>query len=709
MLSPASLPLALFAAAAPASAQLPFTEEALARGVDFTTVAETTFGKGVAAVDLDGDGDPELVALGGAGGVVGLFENLGAGTFVDHSNTGRVPNILRASGLSAADYDRDGDLDLFVSAWPGDNVLLRNDGGLSFTDVTLAAGVADDYHGSSSAWADVDGDGWVDLYAANYTPSFTPLPPSTLFRNNGDGTFADEGAARGVEVAQHVFQPVFLDFDRDGDADLYLSIDKCIGAGMRNRLYENVGGQFVDVSAASATDICICSMGVGLGDLDQNGFADLYCTNLPAGNPLLLNLGGGVFVDATAASGAGSSGLGWGATFFDYDNDGFLDLFVVNAGSANELFEYDGAFPCTDRAAQLALADAGDSYCNAVADLDGDGDLDLVLQTNSARLRVLINHEGELRSSARFDVQPRLDRATVVGATADARVGASWQHASVRAGTGFKSQDERVLHFGLGAAGAIDELVVTWPDGATRTLTDVPAGARWTLWRPERLGDVDGDGVRGLTDVPSLLAAYDSAGPVPLTPGLEAFDFDGDSDLDHSDLVAFLGAYEEPLHDCNANGTADLFDLILGNSLDLDGNGIPDECPCGATSECQTSPNSAGPGATLSALGGASLAANDLTLLGAGLPAGALAHVVSGQQAGVAPLGSGLRCIAGSVLRLPGVLSADAAGALQVPLDMEAAPLGGLVTAGSTWRFQLWYRDGAALNTSDALAVVFCP
>ena len=579
----------LAAAVSRAGTPVPFTEEAQARGIDYLVqpMAPTDgFGRGVAFVDLDNDGDPDLVVLGRSDGVVGVFENDGSGFFTDRSLGTGIPAVIAPSGITAADYDADGDLDLYISCFLEPNVLLRNDGGFVFTDVTTATFVGDAGAGTGCAWADYDGDGRLDLYLPNYTYSTLPGLLNRLYRNNGKGGFVDMAKGLGLDDNGLGFQAIFFDYDRDGDADLYLSNDKAIGCLpdlIPNRLWENVGGAFIDVTDESGTAACIDSMGVAVGDFDGNGFQDLYCTNTPLGNPLFLNQGDGTFLEFSGPAGVASYAVGWGAIFFDYDNDGYQELYVCNMDAPNRLYDHDGTWPAEDVAPALAVGDPGISFCVAMADVDRDGDLDLVLQNAGANIRLLINHEGERRRWMSFDVRGVGANRFAVGAEVVVCAGTVEYLREVFAGTSYKSQDEMPLHVGVNDALFADQVDVKWPGGVTRTLTNLPTNVRWTLYHPDLLGDGDGDGDVELDDFVAFVSCFSTPGPGNLQPGCEMMDFDGDGDVDLDDFDLFLAVYQGPLDDCNGNGVLDLTDILLGTSPDQNNNGIPDECeppPC---------------------------------------------------------------------------------------------------------------------------------
>jgi hypothetical protein len=550
-------PFVLFTGGGPvlAGAATPFTEEAISRGINYVVpnvLSIERFGRGLAFVDLDNDGDPDVVVTGRADHVVGIYENDGNGYFTDRSGASGIPLIDHASGVVALDYDGDHDQDLYFTCIDDTNVLARHDGNFQFTDVSAAAGVADPGRGTGAAVGDYDNDGWLDLYVPNYSGSQNTAP-DRLFHNLGNGTFSEVAVAvLGLADPWRGWQAVFFDMDFDGDADLYVSNDKKVADEivMHNRLFENLGGGvYNDISASSGTDANIYSMGVAVGDFDGNGLQDLYATNLAVEpNPLFLNLGGGMFTDATASAGVGSFRTGWGAAFFDYDNDGVLDLYVCNmtgpdigSPAENRLYVHGPGWPCTDVAPEERVDDSADSFAMAVADVDDDGDLDLLVQSNDVPVRLYINRDGESRNWVKFDVVGLGANYFAVGAHIGVRVGTTWRYREIIAGgNNFKAQNELIVHFGLDTATLIDEIQVMWPGGTTRTLTNHQTNRTWRIYPPQRLGDSDANGVVNFDDVDdfaSVMLGLDTdADHVALS------DINGDSQVNGFDVQGFVAA-----------------------------------------------------------------------------------------------------------------------------------------------------------------------
>lgn len=539
------------AAPTSADAQPFFVDEAVARGVNYSTPASSfpsAYGLGVGLVDLDGDGDLDAVLVGAANGTVGFFENSGGGSFVQRPAGPGVPAISVLSGIAAADYDADGDLDLYISNWAGPNLLLRNDGGFQFDNVAVFAGVADNGPGTGCCWGDVDGDGWLDLYVVNRTGQFggtgggTHLP-NRLFRNLGNGTFAPMAVGTDVEDAYAGFQAVFFDYDRDGDVDLYLSNDRGTNVGSGNRLWRNDSGVLVNVSAGSGADVRIDSMGVAVGDLNADGFLDLYLTNTPAGNPLLLNQGNGSFVDFAFAAGVSAHWTGWGTHFMDFDNDGWQELYVANFYQRNYLYDCDGTFPCVELGTATGFVGFEGTLCTAIGDVDGDGDLDLLEQNFMQPTRLFMNHVGQGSHCLLVRLRDGPPNTHAVGAIVDVRVGARTQTQSVVVSSGFKTTSSYDLHFGLGTDVVADSVTVTWPGGEAQRWIDVGADQVLVLDRTATYLDCDGNGTDDSIDIASgvHIDVNGNGVPDPCDPAFVRGDADLSGTIQLSDAIVMLG------------------------------------------------------------------------------------------------------------------------------------------------------------------------
>ncbi|MHC5026412.1 MAG: FG-GAP-like repeat-containing protein [Planctomycetota bacterium] len=516
-----------------------FVDEAFVRGIDYVVTQgdwNEQFGCGVGLIDLDDDGDPDLVVTGREDGVVGVYENDGTGHFIDRSTTSGILPMDMPSGVVAGDYDRDGDRDIYITNYKTADVMLRNDGGFTFTDVTVEAGLGHTGAGCGASFNDYNGDGWIDLFVAARTHSQAP-ENDALYRNNGDGTFTDVAPRLGVDSDFPTFQPIFFDHDLDGDQDLYLSTDKGSDCDFTNRLFENIGGDFVEITESSGTQACIDSMGVTAGDFDGNGYPDFYCTNLPYGNILMLNEGDGTFTESSVLAGVADDGFGWATAFFDPDHDADLDLIVCNGPGPNRLF-VGGTWPCEDVAVPWALAGNEETFCMAMADIEGDGDLDIVMQARTAPIQLMVNEFESDAHWAMFDVRGVHGGRDGIGARLIVTAGGITQQREVRAGTNYKSQDGMLVHVGLGDARVIDELTVIWPTGLTRTLNGVEVDQVTVIDAPPGSPDLNGDGGVDVADLIELILGWGPCGP-----GACGADLDQNGQVDVEDMVDLLLAW----------------------------------------------------------------------------------------------------------------------------------------------------------------------
>jgi len=294
------------------------------------SVATTYNGNGVSFCDFNHDGFDDL-CIGRGSQAIKFYENV-AGVFQPAAF--EIPNATghQINAVLWADYDSDGDLDLLITKVNGPIELWQNNGDFVFENVAATAGITSAHrHYVGAAFADYDHDGDLDLYVATFYSALletNPAMASLFYRNNGDGTFTEVAQAIGAYVPPRTtFQPVFLDFNNDGWEDLYLITDRVF---TENALFKNNGnGTFSNVSVGSGANIMICSMTGTVGDYDNDADLDVYVTNSPpVGAKLLRNNGNETFTDVSVSTGTNVTEIGWGSLWLDYDNDSWQDLFV---------------------------------------------------------------------------------------------------------------------------------------------------------------------------------------------------------------------------------------------------------------------------------------------------------------------------------------------------------------------------------------------
>jgi hypothetical protein len=524
-----------------AAAPPTFVDVAARAGIDFRHVngasparhlPEIMSGGGL-FLDFDNDGWEDVFLVDG-GSLVDpqtagkarhrLYRNRGNGTFEDVTARSGIVHTQYGMGACAADYDNDGFIDLYVTN-VGPNVLYHNNGGKSFTDVTKAAGVGSSSFAASCAFADVDRDGFVDLFVVNYVDArldnnvfcgdtatrlrvychplnFAPLA-SVLYHNNGDGTFTDISQKSGI--GQHRgngLGVVVGDYDDDGWPDIFVANDTT-----PNFLYHNQGGGvFKEVALASGVSVAAdgrprAGMGTDFGDYDNDGRLDLFVTNHELEtHTLFRNLGRGLFAETTTESGIGVETLpyvGFGTQFFDYDNDGDLDLGIVNGHVMNDsghfrqgskeaqrklLFRNDGGgrFKEVGRTSGSGFAVEAVGRTLVAGDIDNDGALDLLVTNNGGPAELLRNTPTGNNAVLLKLVGTKSNRSAI-GARVRVTAGGVTQMREIKAGSSYLGESDLRVHVGLGRAARIDRLDVRWPSGATETIPDAPINSVLTI------------------------------------------------------------------------------------------------------------------------------------------------------------------------------------------------------------------------------------
>ncbi len=480
---------------------------------------------GLALLDYDGDGDVDIYFLNGAplGGVQwnppprnALYRNEGDWKFTDVTDSAGVGDTGYGLGICAGDYDNDGDQDIYLNNF-GPNVLYRNNGDGTFSDVTLAAGVANGaLVGAGACFLDIENDGDLDLYVANYVdftcdknrsrivnghpayvgPMIYGAVPDTLFRNNGDGTFTDISVESGVAAHKGTSMgTICADYDNDGDSDIIVGNDAMGNLVMRN----NGTGRFEEVGMFTGLAFDLHGMGQGTmgvecGDYDNDGRLDFHMTSYQKQwATLYRNRGEGLFEDATYSTGAGAGTLPrvtWGTGLVDFDNDGDRDLFIACGHLQDTVDLWDDSASYLTRNLLLAnngrgkFTDVSDqsgdglevklsSRGAAFDDLDNDGDIDVVL-LNSRREPTLLKNESDGRNHW---LQVRLrgshSNRDGVGARIKVVTGDLTLIDEVHSGRGYQSHYGLHPHFGLGQRTRVDRIEVRWMSGKMDILQNV--------------------------------------------------------------------------------------------------------------------------------------------------------------------------------------------------------------------------------------------
>ena len=488
-----------------------------------------TMGSGAVVFDYDGDGDEDLFWV-DSGVLPGceevprsvLYRNDGS-RFVDVTDQAAIVVSDYGMGAVAGDVDGDGFIDLYVTAF-GDNQLFLNQGDGSFVDGTERAGVGDPLWGASTSLADTDADGDLDLYVTNYVdfdletnPAcgspvrelisychpevFEPLP-DRFFRNRGNGVFDNASVEAGFETAVgRGLGVVFGDADRDGDQDLYVANDM-----NANFLFENQGdGTFVDVALLSGTALSDrgqpeAGMGVDLGDLDGDGLPEIMVTHLDQqSNAVYSATDGNVFLDRRFPSMLAEASIpkvGFGVVFADIDSDADLDIVVANGHIIHNVEEW-GRGTTYRQPNQIFLNDGNGRFEEAVGvgldvvrssrglatgDLDGDGDLDLVISNSNEETEVYRNDIAPAGGWIRVDLVGG-PGGVGIGSSVTLTADGTRQVREVRTASSYLSQSAVTLHFGLDPVPEEALLELQWPDGHRQRIRQPVVGRRLTIWR----------------------------------------------------------------------------------------------------------------------------------------------------------------------------------------------------------------------------------
>ena len=538
----------LFAQTSPQSIKITFTDITKQAGITFKHVASPdkkyiveSMSGGVALFDYDNDGDLDIymvnsltVDLVKSKGKTksDLYRNDGNGKFTEVGEKAGVSDIGWGMGVAVGDYNNDGFEDLYVTCLGPDH-LLKNNGNGTFTDVTAKAGVNDPRWSTGAAFVDYDNDGDLDLFVSNYvdfdinnlpefgqgkTCTYKSIPVQcgprglkgagdSLFRNNGDGTFTDVSKQAGVEDPNGYYGLGVLtgDFDDDGLIDIFVANDSTPNFHYRNKgdgTFEEIG--FSAGTAVNENGSEQGSMGVTAGDYDHDGKLDIFITNFADEyNTLYHNDGKNSFTDLSYAAKVAAVSLphvGWGTKFFDYDNDGWVDLFVANGHVYPQLPGYkqprllhrnnrDSTFTEVSGEFGSVLTENRVSRGVAFGDIDNDGDVDLLIADLDGPPQLLRNDGANANNSILIKTIGVKSNRDGIGARVTVVSGDLMQTDQVRSGDSYISQSDLRLPFGLEKRTKVDSIQVRWPSGTVDKITNV--GVNRIITIKEGQGKVD--------------------------------------------------------------------------------------------------------------------------------------------------------------------------------------------------------------------------
>ncbi len=499
---------------------------------------------GVALIDYDRDGWPDIyftnaqsveMALAGKKARSALYHNNHDGTFTDVTDKAGVGYPCWAMGAAVGDYNNDGWPDLLVTCFGG-VVLYRNNGDGTFTDVTKQSGLSNDSGwATGAAFGDYDNDGWADLFVSHYValslsnlPSFGSMKtckyhgidvqcgpkglsgsPDNLYHNNGDGTFTDVSKKAGVDDPQNRFglTAVWSDFNNGGRLDLFVADD-----GQPNYLYRNDGdGHFTDVAylagvAVSQDGAEQANMGLALGDYQHNGLFSLAITHFNDEYLALFRNDGKMnFSDVSYASGiapATTPYVGWGDVFFDFDNDGWPDLLLVNGHVYPQVDSLDitakyrepgllflnqrnGTFKNISNLVGPAIQTPQVSRGMAVGDLFNDGRLEIVIENLTGGPMILQPQGGPTNHWISFALEGTKSNRLALNARVKAIAGDLVQTCEVLSGGSYLSQNDLRIHFGLGSKDHVDRVEILWPNGKMEVRSNLAADRSYTIKEAE--------------------------------------------------------------------------------------------------------------------------------------------------------------------------------------------------------------------------------
>ena len=421
---------------------------------------------GVAFGDYDNDGWEDIYVT-RIGKTNRLYHNLGNETFEEVAAVAGVDHDGRTRMAVWGDINNDGWLDLFLANSASKNdVLYLNNGDGTFDDISDQAYMEGGGEGLAAMMGDIDGDGFLDIYVARLGAE------NTLYRNQGNQTFVNIVQTAGATDTRIAMGAIMFDYDNDRDLDIYLVHD----GHNPNILYENDGtGKFTDVSNLAGVAYESFGMGVDVGDVNNDGFLDIYITNLYE-NALLLNNGDNTFTEISESAAITDFGMGWGTGFYDVDNDGWQDIYVANTPSyPNILYHNLGDNTFAQVSENTVLSSVGNGFGMAGGDFNNDGRIDLFVANSNGKTgnQLFLNQSENNNHWIKVKLEGVISNSNGIGARLVAKADDLIFIDELNSGSSYAGQNSLVMHLGLGQISQLDTLKVLWPSGVTDVMTDV--------------------------------------------------------------------------------------------------------------------------------------------------------------------------------------------------------------------------------------------
>ena len=559
--------IALFSFQAAVFSQNIFTDVTSEVGIKSDAKVE-----GVSVGDFNNDGYDDIYAC-SPSGLNHLYMNKGDGTFEEIAEELGVALSSNIVSIAAVwgDIDNDGWLDLYVANKSVADQLFYNNGNpdstgkVTFTEISFDAGIYHQGYPKALNMADINNDGYLDIYISNF------LEENVMYLNNGDLTFTNNTYISQALDVEEAMGTIFFDYDKDGDVDLYLVHDDYTP----NILYQNDGnGVFTDVSASAGANKASFGMGVDVGDINHDGWLDIYIANLGS-NFLLLNNGDGTFLDISVSSGTNNSGMGWGTIFLDYDNDSWEDIYVANlwqfSPQKNILYRNKGDLTFEIVEENEAVSNMLGSYGTASVDYNMDGQMDILVAHRTVNETLqLFKNANRQNNWISLKLVGTTSNKNAVGAVIELTDDNQTLHyQEVSAGLSWLSQNSFWMHFGLGNANAITEATIKWPSGLEETIELTTINDFFVI--------TEGEGVESLSDyLQHNIQTIDTTiiGNVLITPNPNVGDFKLNfyADKEEPTQITLLNSVGQILHQqevTSISGNNELHINLSNLGLDL--------------------------------------------------------------------------------------------------------------------------------------------